>query len=121
VGTTGLAVAIDSAGNASVTGNGGSDFPTTAGAFFYDRVSLGQGGVFVTKLNTTATALTYSALLGPGTGSAIGVDGSGSAYVTGTTGVYDFPTTAGAFQTSFPGAFVTELNAVGSALVFRRF
>lgn len=121
MGTTGLAVAIDSAGNASVTGNGGSDFPTTAGAFFYDRVSLGQGGVFVTKLNTTATALTYSALLGPGTGSAIGVDGSGSAYVTGTTGVYDFPTTAGAFQTSFPGAFVTELNAVGSALVFRRF
>ena len=121
VGTTGLAVAIDSAGNAYVTGTGGSDFPTTVGAFFYDGVSMGQGGAFVAKLNTTATALTYCALLGLGTGSAIAVDGSGSAYVTGTTGVYDFPTTAGALQTSFPGAFVTELNAAGSALVFSTF
>ena len=62
-----------------------SDFPTTAGAFAYDGEGLGQGGVYVTKLNPTATALGYSAYLGVGTANGITVDGSGDAYVTGTT------------------------------------
>jgi hypothetical protein len=121
IGSTPQAVAVDTSGNAYVAGNCGGDFPATPGAFFYDGVNLGQGGVFVTKLNPTATALAYSALLGSGTGNGIAVDGSGNAYVTGTTSIYDFPTTAGAFQTNFPGAFASELNAAGSALVFSTF
>ena len=51
----------------------------------------------------------------------IAVDGAGSAYVTGETGSTDFPTTAGAAQTTFAGesdAFVTKLNATGSGLVY---
>ncbi len=49
------------------------------------------------------------------------MDGTGSAYVTGTTASADFPTTAGAFDTTFNGgtdAFVTKLNAGGAALVY---
>ena len=49
------------------------------------------------------------------------MDGAGSAYVTGETGSTDFPTTAGAVQTTPAGnsdAFVTKLDATGSGLVY---
>jgi len=112
------AIAVDSSGDAYVTGNGGSDFPITKGAFSYDGEGLGVGGAYVTKLNPTATALLYSAYLGVGTANGIAVDGSGSAYVTGTVGIEDFPTTTGAFQVTYPDGFASELNAAGSALVY---
>jgi hypothetical protein len=50
----------------------------------------------------------------------IAVDGLGNAYVTGFTFSANFPTTPRAFQTIFSGgdAFVTKLNASGSALVY---
>ena len=55
-------------------------------------------------------------------GRGIAVDGAGSAYVTGYTGSTDFPTTAGAAQTTHAGgnadAFVTKLDATGSGLVY---
>ncbi len=76
----------------------------------------------MTKLNAAGTALVYSTYLG-GSGGAVGygiaVDGGGHAYVAGAAGV-GFPTTAGAFQTTSlgPGAFVSELNASGTALVY---
>jgi len=82
---------------------------------------LGQGGVFVTKLNPTATALSYSAYLGVGTANGITVDGSGDAYVTGTVGTEDFPTTTGAFQVTYPGGFASVLNPAGNALVYSTF
>ena len=50
------------------------------------------------------------------------MDGAGSAYVTGDTRSTDFPTTAGAAQTTHAGgiadAFVTKLDATGSGLVY---
>src|SRR5208282_4834603 len=52
---------------------------------------------------------------------ALAVNGAGNAYVTGCTTSPDFLTTAGAFQTALSGysdAFVTELNANGTGLVF---
>jgi hypothetical protein len=71
--------------------------------------------------------LDYSTLLG-GTngdiGQGIAVDGRGRAYVTGDTSSADFPTTPGAFDTTRTGeqdAFVTKLNARGSALVYSTF
>src|SRR5438876_8688074 len=68
--------------------------------------------------------LAYSTLLGGSNddrGFGIAVDAAGNAYVTGGTGSSDFPTTAGAFQTTLGGglvAFVTKLDPTGTALVY---
>ncbi len=111
-------IAVDRSGNAYVTGwSPSANFPTTPGAF----QSGSSGGAFVAKLNATGSALVYAAQLADGKGSSIAVDGSGNAYVTGIATSPDFPTTAGAFQTTFgtpTDAFVTELNAAGTALVY---
>jgi len=114
-------IAVDGTGNAYVAGNAGPDFPTTAGAFKYDGEGLGQGGIYITKLNPTATALVYSAYLGVGQANGIAVDGTGNAYLAGTVGVEDFPTTTGAFQVIYPTGFASVLNPAGSALVYSTF
>jgi hypothetical protein len=68
--------------------------------------------------------LVYSTFLGGGNvdqGFGIAVDSSGAAYVTGRTVSTNFPTTTGAYDTSYNGgedAFVSKLNAAGSALVY---
>jgi hypothetical protein len=119
----GSGIAVDGAGNAYVTGwTVSADFPTTPGAF--DTTAAGADA-FVTKLNPAGSALVYSTYLGGAStdqGSGIAVDGAGNAYVTGFTFSADFPTTPGAFDTTFnPGtfdAFVTKLNPAGSALVY---
>ncbi|PYR77119.1 MAG: hypothetical protein DMF87_16810, partial [Acidobacteria bacterium] len=123
----GQAVAVDAGGSAYVTGTTCSkDFPTTIGAF--DTSVRGQNA-FVTKMNIAGTAPVYSTYLGGDflsglhgdTGGQIAVDADGSAYVTGTTISIDFPTTIGAFKTNrtaFLDAFVTKLDATGSALVY---
>ncbi|MGA3026769.1 MAG: choice-of-anchor D domain-containing protein [Bryobacteraceae bacterium] len=121
LGTDIFALAIDGSGDAYVTGTGPNGFPVTAGAFQYTGYESGSGGVYVTKLNPTGAALVYSAYLGYGTANGIAVDGSGDAYVTGTVGYDDFPTTAGAYQTSYAGAFVTELAANGASEVYSTF
>ncbi len=119
--TTEYGIAVDASNNAYVAGLGGADYPVTAAAFKYNGVALGDGGAFVTKLNATATALTYSAYLGYGQAYAIALDGSGDAYVTGTALISDFPTTSGAYQTTYPGAYALELNATGTSLVYSTF
>jgi hypothetical protein len=111
----GRGIAVDGDGRAYVTGETlSADFPTTPGAF--DRTYNFNGDAFVTKLNASGSALAYSTFLGGTTGSeegnGIAVDGRGRAYVTGRTNSADFPTTRGAFDTSFNGnrdAFVTKL------------
>ncbi len=94
-------IAVDAAGNAYVTGSTSSpDFPTTPGAL--QSTLRVAPDAFVTKLHPSGSALVYSTYLGGGNydgGSGIAVDAAGSAYVTGYTNG-DFPTTAGAFQTS---------------------
>ena len=127
-GDAALAVAVDGSGSAYVTGQSFSpDFPTTPGAFQQSRIG-GPEQVFVTKLNASGSALNYSTYLGAGTGVGIAVNALGNAYVAGTATDATFPTTAGAFQTTFGGpggntgdAFVTQLNNSGSALVYSTF
>lgn len=122
------AVAVDSSGSAYVTGQSFSpNFPTTPGAFQQSRVG-GPEQAFVTKFNASGSALNYSTYLGAGSGVGIAVNASGNAYVAGTATDATFPTTAGAFQTTFGGpggnagdAFITQLNSSGSALMYSTF
>ena len=115
-----MGIAVDSAGNAYVTGyTVSTDFPT-ANALF--PTSGGPQDAFVTKLNPAGSALVYSTYLGGSgsdTGSAIAVDSSGNAYVTGSE-FTNFPTANALFAANGGGidAFVTKLNAAGSALVY---
>lgn len=87
--------------------------------------NMSDSDAFVTKLNSTGSGLVYSTLLG-GTGNdganGIALDASGNMYVAGQTNSINFPT-VNAAQTTFGGgtfndAFVTKLNAAGSALVY---
>ena len=124
----GTGIAVDTAGDAYVTGvTGSTDFPTTPGAFQTTYVAAVAGDS--DRLRDEAEPDGHRAALlhlprrhdGSG-GYGIAVDTAGNAYVTGTTDSTDFPTTAGAFQTTFRGAnydvFVTKLNPTGTALVY---
>jgi hypothetical protein len=110
----GHAVAVDSAGNAYVTGEAGIGFPTTTGAF---QTTFGGGvsDAFVTELSASGSALISSTYLGGSNddlGLAVAVDSAGNAYVTGVTVSGNFPTTPGAFQATYNGggdAFVTKV------------
>jgi hypothetical protein len=125
----GNGIEVDNAGNAYITGSTYSDdFPTTPGA--YDPTFNGgfSTDVFITKLNSTGTSLLYSTYLGGSEediASAIAVDGNGNAYVTGWTESSDFPTTSGAFDTTYNGvnsglsdAFMAKLNSTGTSLLY---
>lgn len=112
-------IAVDTAGNAYVTG------------YFTPNNTLDNFGyvisdVFVAKLDTTGSQLLYAVTFGGApdeyftsgsdSGKAIAVDSNGNAYVTGDTTSTDFPTTQGVLQTrygSLGDAFVTKLNATG--------
>jgi len=121
-------IAVDSAGNAYVTGQTKStDFPVTSGAFQTASHEAICG--FVTKVNPTGTALSYSTYLGGSGGNdhgnAIAVDSYGDAYVTGEAHSSDFPITPDAIQTTIGGGysdvFVTKLEASGAALLYSTF
>jgi hypothetical protein len=122
------AIAVDSSGCAYIAGwTSSNNFPTTTGAF-QTTPKDANGNAFVTKLNSTGASLIYSTFLGGSGGGdaayAIAVDSSDCAYVAGQTLSTDFPTTLGAFQTSLNGksnAFVTKVNASGSALLYSTF
>ncbi len=119
-------IAVDSSGNAYVVGTTESPyFPTTPGA--YDSSLGGVMDVFVTKLNAAGSDLVYSTFVGRSGydhGHGIALDGYGQAYVTGQTLSNDFPTTTGAYDTSYNDlaeVFVTKLNIAGSGLVYSTF
>jgi hypothetical protein len=124
---TGAEVEVDTAGNAYVMGgSAGPSYPTTAGAF--DTSHNGLNDVVVSKLNPTGSALVYSTYLGGAANEQdadLAIDAAGNAYVAGitqSTMFTPYPTTAGAFDITYNGgtydAFVTKLNAAGSALAY---
>jgi len=132
-------VAVDTAGNAYVAGlTGSSNFPVSETA--YQRTFRGGGeqthlkasDAFVAKMNPAGSALLYSTFLG-GTlddaATAIAIDGSGNAYVTGFTSSGNFPVTGSAPQRTYGGAggsdtvvfgdaFVAKLNPGGTGLLY---
>jgi hypothetical protein len=110
----GHGIAVDSIGNAYVTGyTASTDFPILN----YYQANQPGDDAFVAKIDTTqsgASCLIYSTYLG-GSGSekgyGIAVDSTGNVYVTGCTASTDFPT-LNQFQANQPGddAFVTRID-----------
>lgn len=87
------------------------------------RVGFQVSAYDTTKPLVIDPVLFYSTYLGGGAnddGRAIAVDTAGNAYVAGTTASPNFPTTAGALQTTPSGGdlFVTKLNSTGSGLIY---
>lgn len=134
---TGLAVAVDSANNAYVTGLAGfsaaasPDFPVNPGAFqsTCPAPCSGFDKIFVTKLNPTASALVYSSYLGGSSSddtstNSIALDSAGRAYITGSTNSTNFPNKNPVQSPPPPGAtnaFVSVFKPDGSDLDFSTF
>jgi hypothetical protein len=117
----GSAIAVDTAGNAYVTGRTQStNFPT---ANALQGSNGGDYDAFVAKVNAAGSALVYSTYAGGGsydTGRDLAVDTAGNAYVTGDTTSIDFPT-ANPLQVANAGGldvFVAKVDASGSGLVY---
>ena len=120
----GYSIAIDISDNAYITGRTSSDdFPVQAGIQI--SKSLDYDAAFVTKLDPTGTNLLYSSYVGGSkddTAQDIAVDISGNIYITGNTRSHDFPTVNPLYTSVDTGnnkdAFVTKLNASGSAYIY---
>ena len=113
-------IAVDSSGIYVVGSTISPNFPV---ANARQPTLAGNFDVFLLKLNPTGSALIYSTYLGGSGdefGSAIAVDGSGNAYVTGTTLSANFPTANARQPTraSAQDAFVAKVSANGSTLVY---
>jgi uncharacterized repeat protein (TIGR01451 family) len=134
-----LDIAIDGAGNLVLFGFVQDaavlvDFPTTDGAVKRTRNGAFDFDVFVTKFNPSGTTLLFSTLLG---GSdyelfdaynyegGLALDTAGNIHVTGTTQSGDFPTTTGAFDTTYNSdprpsnvadGFYVKLSSTGALL-----
>ncbi|MHC4211553.1 MAG: SBBP repeat-containing protein [Planctomycetota bacterium] len=131
-----VALALDASGNMFLAGNTDSiDFPTVNPI---QSTYAGEQDVFVARLSADGSTIEYSTYLGGEDWDRVAhlvLDGSGHAYVAGSTRSIAFPTTPGAFQEQFVGeilgcevpfgadhncddAFVTKLTPNGSALAY---
>jgi hypothetical protein len=103
-------VALDSAGNAYITGlTSSSDFPTVN-----PLTGISSGMVFVSELKSDGSALIESTYLTNGLVGGIALDSAANIYVAGTPESTDFPTTSNAFQpqastSNGDNAFVTKI------------
>ncbi|MCZ2114917.1 MAG: SBBP repeat-containing protein [Anaerolineae bacterium] len=106
------------AGTASVRPRGEQAFEVTAPFALADAPAQPRAA------DNNPGALLYSTFLGGGApdyGYGVAADASGNAYVTGYMESNDFPTTPGAFDTTYNGGtdvFIAKLNPTGSALVY---
>lgn len=121
----GSGIAVDSSGAVYISGRTEStNFPTTPGALDTTHNSIDG---FVVKVAPGGGSLVYATFLGGSVtdeATGIAVDDYGAAYVTGYTYSTNFPTTAGAFDTTYNGsvdAFAVKLSPDGSALSYGTF
>jgi hypothetical protein len=129
------AIAVDAGGNAVVAGyTQSTDFPVK-NAIPFQPAGLGAYYGFVTSLAPDGSSLNYSSLLGGVAqtqqglatfATALGLDSSGNAYVSGQTDSPAFPVTSGAFHNATPAypnnvvfvsKFLTDGSLAYSALI----
>jgi len=120
------AIAVDSAGNAYLSGSTQDPaFPVTAGAFqtIYagssSTLTLPPPDAFVAKLNASGSAMVWATFLGGSNadfGQTIAVDPAGDVWVSGQTRSTDFPTKVSVAPNG--GEFLAELNSTGTALSY---
>jgi uncharacterized protein (TIGR03437 family) len=131
-----MSIELDAEGNIYLAGTSrGLGFPTTAGVF--QSAHAGESDVVVYKMDSSGSKLIFSTFVGGAkfdlascTGSALEIDAAGNSYVAGTTGSSDFPTTPGAFDTTYDGgaddwgegdAFAFKLSPDGRRLLYSTF
>jgi len=127
-GTSANAIALDTSGNAYVTGGTAADFPVTPGAYQTSCTKAGPATscAYVTEINAAGTSLVYATYLGGSNndwGTGIAVDTSNEAFTAGVTTSPDFPTAWGAQSTlaGIQDGFVSKLNPTGTVLVYASF
>jgi hypothetical protein len=121
----GYALALDTQGSVYLAGGASStDFPTSPGAF--QRLNRGGLDCFVVKFDSSGNGI-WGTLVGGGSDDqafGIAVDANGNSYITGQTNSDSYPQVNPPFQHSRHGgldAFVTEITADGSGLVYSTF
>jgi hypothetical protein len=121
----GYGIAVDSAGDAYVTGYSDSGTFTGAPAGGAQTANNGNGDAFVAKLNPSGSALLYFTFLGGANldeAKSIAIDGSSppNAYIAGYTSSTGLAT-ASAAQTTLAGGqdgFIAKLNGAGTAFTY---
>nr|MBP9837810.1 SBBP repeat-containing protein [Pseudomonadota bacterium] len=121
-----LGIAVDSSGNAYVTGYtiSSSDFPTTSGA--YDRTYNTNTDTFVSKLSSDLTTLVASTFIGGTSGdyaSRIAIDTTDNVYIAGNTNSSDYPVTSGAYSETATASsgFISKFNSSLTTLLASTF
>lgn len=119
-----LAIAVDGAGRATVTGQTiSTDFPTTPGAYDHSIASQAND-VFVTRLNAGGGSLAFSTYLGGASddfADAVAFDTTGAVIVAGVTTSSDFPVTDGVAYAGGYDAFLAKLAPDGGSLRYARY
>ncbi|MEK7812978.1 MAG: SBBP repeat-containing protein, partial [Candidatus Desantisbacteria bacterium] len=109
-------ICLDQSGDVFVAGyTYSSNFPTTTNA--YDTSHNGSCDAFVSKLDNSLTSLLSSTFIGGSSwdyANAICLDQSGNLFIAGYTDSSNYPTTIGAYDTSYNGGyydvFVSKLD-----------
>jgi uncharacterized protein (TIGR03437 family) len=130
-GDLGWGIALDSSGNAYLTGYTNSgNFPLVPGTNNLTTKSASDtGNCFLSKLNAAGNALVYSTVFGGSSTdgcSSVGVDSAGNAYVVGVTASNDLPLVnavqtqfpAGSFGASTTAAFAAKFNPAGTQVLY---
>jgi hypothetical protein len=112
----GASIAVDSNGDAHVTGWTNSTVFPTKNAL--QTTNAGGFDAFVTVLNPSGSGLLFSSYFGGSSddfGYGIALDAAGNAYVGGQTSSSNFPTTAGAYQKTAGSGFVLKIDPPADA------
>jgi hypothetical protein len=107
---SGQGIAVDSNGNAYITGSTSGSFPLSNA--IQGTYGGGTSDAFISQFSANGSLL-FSTYLGGGgadNGNAIAVDMSGTIYLTGFTTSVNFPV-VNALQTTAAGVFIAKLNA----------